>query len=306
MVSNSQSESETVLAEFELSRALAIQWAAVGILGFLISLSLFAWMYGTFTGGSTAFVVRPTEFGRLNQALNLLLFVVLTTVIVLPHELLHGLAISYFGGTPRYGTGIAYFVLPYAYATTDTRFTRNQFIVIALAPLVGLTGIGVPLMVAFEWSWLVVPLAANAGGAVGDLWMVLTLLGYPSHVRVEDSTTGMRILGHKNDQRTGHSVTAFVWDAVVGAAIASVGLLVVIGLFAPIVLPALGIESLALGQPETPTFVFSFESGPSGFSSSVGFGTLVLGGLLGLAYSFVKARWRQRTGATSVSGGEQS
>lgn len=248
-------------------------------------------MYGTLTDGSTEFVVRTTVFGWWNQALSLLLFAVLTTIIILPHELLHGLAISYFGGTPRYGAEIAYFVLPYAYATTDTRFTRNQFIVIALAPLVGLTVIGVPLMIAFEWSWLVVPLAANAGGAVGDLWMVLTLLGYPSHVRVEDSTTGMRILGRKNDQRIGHSVTAFAWDAVTGAAVASVGLLVVIGLFAPIVLPALGIESLALGQPETPTFVFAFESGPRGFSSNVGFGALVLGGVLGLAYSFVKSRW---------------
>jgi preprotein translocase subunit Sss1 len=305
-ISTSQSESEAVLAEFELSRALALQWAVVGTLGFLISLGLFGWLYGTLTGDSTAFLVRTTGFGWWNQALSLLLFAALTTIIVLPHELLHGLAISYFGGTPRYGAGIAYFVLPYAYATTDTRFTRNQFIMIALAPLVGLTVIGVPLMVVFEWSWLVVPLAANAGGAVGDLWMVLTLLGYPSHVRVEDSTTGMRILGQKGDQSTGHSVTGFVWDSVVGAAIASVGLLVVTGLIVPLALPALGIESLTLGQPGTPSLIFEFKSGPRGYSSSVGFGVLVFGGVLGLAYSFVQSRWRQRTGTTSAPGDEKS
>jgi hypothetical protein len=220
------------------------------MLGFLISIGLFDGLYGTFAGDSTTFVVRISGFDWWNQTLSVLVVVVLGIVVIFPHEWLHGLTISYFGGTPRYGAGIAYFVLPYAYTTTDTRFTRNQFIVIALAPLVGLTLIGVPVMIAFEWSWLIVPLAANAGGAVGDLWMVLTLLGYPPHVQVEDSTTGMRIFGRADDQSGVHSVTTLVWDTVVGAAAASVGVLVVIGMLVPIALPVLSIESLTLASRE--------------------------------------------------------
>jgi len=115
-----------------------------------------------------------------------------------PHELCHGLAIKAFGGQPSYGMGVAYFVFPYAFATTETRFTRNQFLVIALAPLVVLTLIGVPVMILFEWPWLAVPLALNAGGAVGDVWMALILLSYPSEVTVLDSTTGLEVYGHRD------------------------------------------------------------------------------------------------------------
>lgn len=73
------------------------------------------------------------------------------------------------GGTPRYGLGIVYAAFPYAFAATDTRFTRDQFLVVTLAPLILLTLLGVPTMVLFEWPWLAVPLALNAGGAVGDV-----------------------------------------------------------------------------------------------------------------------------------------
>lgn len=73
---------------------------------------------------------------------------------------------------------------------TDHRFTRNQYVVVLLAPLVGMTLVGVPVMVLFEWGWLILPLAANAAGAVGDLWMTLTLLGFPSRVSVEDHKSG--------------------------------------------------------------------------------------------------------------------
>jgi hypothetical protein len=47
----------------------------------------------------------------------------------------------------------------------ELELTRNQFIVILLTPLVVMTAVGVPLMLVFEWGWLVVPLAANAAGA---------------------------------------------------------------------------------------------------------------------------------------------
>ena len=41
-------------------------------------------------------------------------------------------------------------------------------------------------MLAFERGWLVVPLALNAAGAVADVWMTLTVLSDPAHVRVQD------------------------------------------------------------------------------------------------------------------------
>lgn len=61
--------------------------------------------------------------GWWSLALGPPVFVVLTTGVILPHEPVHGLAIRYYGGTPRYGVGLVHFVLPYASATTATRKT---------------------------------------------------------------------------------------------------------------------------------------------------------------------------------------
>ena len=90
-------------------------------------------------------------------------------MFLVPHEWLHGLAIRYYGGEAKYGVGVAHFILPYAYATTDHEFTRNQFIVVLLTPMVLMTTVGIPLILVFEWGWLIVPLAANAAGAIADL-----------------------------------------------------------------------------------------------------------------------------------------
>lgn len=239
------------------------------------------------------FDFAPAGAGWWNEALNLLLVLVLATGIILPHEGLHGLAIRYYGGRPRYGVGLAHFVLPYAYATTDHRFTRDQFLVVLLTPLVALTLVGVPAMIAFEWGWLLLPLAANAGGAVGDLWMTLTLLGYPSHVRVEDHRNGVRILGREGDRPRELSVTAAVWDALVGAAVASVGLLVLLSFGGVFVLSALGVESFTVGTPGTITYLFAFTNTPEEISLSVGGGVPVVGALVGLAYAFGRAHLRR-------------
>ena len=292
---------ETLLVELGLSRELTLQWTVVSTLGFLVALGLFGALYGVLTGAEASLSFRAANVGWWNLALELLVFVVLVTAIIVPHEWVHGLAIRYYGGEPRYGVGLAHFVLPYAYATTDHRFSRNQFVVVALAPLVVLTLVGVALLVAFGWGWLVVPLAANAGGAVGDLWMVLTVLGYPSHVSVEDSTTGVRILGRPDDRRRPHSATALVWDAVVGAAVAVVGTLFVLGFVVPNVLLALGIESVTVGRPDTITYLFSFTNTPTEISFGTGPAGLLVAGLVGLAYAFLRSAARQRRAASEES-----
>lgn len=53
-----------------------------------------------------------------------------------------------------------------------------------MTPLVVMTAVGVPVMLVFEWGWLIVPLAANAAGAIADLWMTMTLLAFPGDVRL--------------------------------------------------------------------------------------------------------------------------
>lgn len=279
-------DASTLLREITLSRVVALQLAFVGTLGFVLSLGVFGRVFELVTGQSLVSVNQFVSVGAVSGLLGTLVVVVLAVVIVLPHELLHGLAISYYGGKPRYGVGLAHFVLPYAYATADHRFTRNQFVVVALAPLVGLTVLGVALMAAFEWSWLIVPLAANAGGAVGDCWMVLTVLGYPAHTRIEDGTTGLRILGTRTDSSQGHWLTTALWSVAIGTAVVPIGVYLV----GPFALLALGIESLTVGWPGTVTLLFESTATPMSYSFSVGPGSFLLGAILGAVYALVRSR----------------
>jgi hypothetical protein len=286
-------DTDTVLADLQATRALTIQWTLVGSLGFLLSFGGFALLYQLLVDG--VFSLRlGVDAAWWHPGFDLLALLLVGTLVVLPHEWLHGLAIRYYGGTPRYGVGVSHFVMPYAYATTDHRFGRNQFAVVLLAPLVGISLVGVPLMALTGWGWLVLPLAANAGGAVVDCWMLLTVLGYPAHVTVEDHETGVRILGRPGDSAPDLSVPALVWDAVTGAAVATVGTLVLLAVPGPWVLSALGVESLVVGTHGTPTFLFAFEETATGISFGFGPGLLVLGAAAGLGYAFVRSRRRQR------------
>ncbi len=288
-------ESETVLGDLELTRALAVQMTAVGTLGLVVAWAVLSTLYQVVTGQVPLVWSVPADVGWGTQAFDLLVVLFLGTVFVVPHEWLHGLAIRYYGGEPRYGVGLAHFILPYAYATTDHEFTRNQFIVVLLTPLVVMSAAGVPAMIALEWGWLIVPLAANAGGAVADLWMTMTLLSYPPHVRLEDHEEGVRILGHESDRPRTLSVTALVWDALSGVAVTAVGLLFMLAVGGPFVLTALGVESLTVGTPGTITYLFEFTNTPTEISLGIGPGVLGVGALVGLAYAFVRSYRRGGT-----------
>lgn len=295
-------EFETVLADLQLSRSLTIQWSVVGTMGFGASLGVFSAIFQTITGQTATYDFALAGVGWWTEPVNALAIIVLATIIIFPHEWLHGVAIRYYGGEPRYGIGLSHFILPYAYATTDHRFTRNQFLVVLLTPLVVMTLVGVPVMLAFEWSWLVLPLAANAGGAVGDLWMTLTLLGYPAHVYAEDHKTGFRIFGRSDDRPRELSMTTAVWDALVGAAIVLIALLLVLSFGGLLVLDALNVGSVTIGEPGTITFVFAYVNTPEEISISIGWGVQVIGALLGLVYSFARTYQRQRRAASTGTG----
>jgi hypothetical protein len=294
---------ETVLADLELTRGLTIQMTALSTLGFLVAIGVLGGLFEVVTGHPVSFQFAPAGVGWWTNALDVLVLLLLATVILVPHELLHGLAIRYYGGKAKYGVGVAHFILPYAYATTDHEFSRDQFIVVLLTPLIVMTAVGVPLMLAFEWGWLIIPLAANAAGAIADLWMTLTLLAFPADVRLEDHRTGVRILGHASDRRGAVSVTAVVWDALAGTAVAVVGVFLVLAVAGPLVLDPLGIDSLTIGTPDTFTFLFAFSSSATEISMSVGPAVFGIGALVGLVYAFIQSyrRVRARESQTEIS-----
>lgn len=300
MVSTGDNDSGIVLADLELTRSLTIQMAALSTLGFVVAISLLGGFYHAATGSPATLQFAP-NVSWWTSALDVLVLFVLATVFIVPHELLHGLAIRYYGGEARYGIGVAHFILPYAYATTDHEFSRNQFVVVLLTPLVVMTAVGVPLMLVFEWGWLIVPLAANAAGAIADLWMAMTLLAFPATVRLEDHPDGVRIIGQERNCRPALSVTAVVWDALAGAAVAAVGVFLVLAIGGPLALDVLGVDSLTVGTPDTFSFLFAFSSSPTEISMSVGPGVVGIGAVIGLVYAFVRSYRRTRATSSEVA-----
>ena len=165
----------------------AIVMYLVGFLSLVPWLFLFGWL-GTRVG-------RMPQSGNLGT-LEVVLIVAACLLVVVLHELAHALAMSAFGAHPRFG--VLYYGLM-AYATAPGHaFSRSAYVAVALAPLVGLSLLallGMIVLAGTPWvSLLVFCAAANAAGAVGDLWMVSIALRYPSIARLMDERDGVRIL----------------------------------------------------------------------------------------------------------------
>lgn len=128
----------TEIGKLEMTKEVVVTLLGMGTLALFAFGFFFTSLYTLFTG----------DVGFNFTSSTILVSIVLFIGTMVLHELIHGAFISKYGGKPSYGAGIAHFILPYFYATTKTIFPRNQFIVIAIAPLVvlSLAGIGIWLL----------------------------------------------------------------------------------------------------------------------------------------------------------------
>ena len=126
---------------------------------------------------------------------DVLIAVIATFSLMVVHEGVHGVAVAAFGGKPVFGATMIGNAMPAFYCTSiGNRFTKAQFLAIALAPAVVL-GIGTAIAIAWLPSsgWLVVPAALHLGGCVGDFVMARIVARLPSGSLVEDRKSGMRL-----------------------------------------------------------------------------------------------------------------
>jgi hypothetical protein len=164
----------------------------------LIRLNIFGFILFALSGWffvAVLAVLRPAEaragisfgfasLGALPQTL-LGVLLVMAAMIVL-HEAVHGI---FFWGFTRSKPLFA-FKWAYAYAAApDWYLPKFQYLAVALAPLVLLSLAGIALMAVVPQGWfmaLVFFLVMNAGGAVGDLWVVGWLLRQPNACYAND------------------------------------------------------------------------------------------------------------------------
>ena len=271
------------LGKLEMSKEVVVTLIGMGTLALFAFGFFFTGLYTLFTGKA------GFNFNFDFTGGTILISVTLFIGTVILHELIHGVFMSKYGGKPRYGAGIAY-ILPYFYATTKTAFLRNQFIVIAIAPLIVISLVSIGLMAALPSlvQWLFIPFVVNASGAVGDLWVIRNVLRYPKHVLLEDQKTGLIIYGKETDKPMNISTTGFCLRFFKAFILCFFAVGILMGI-APIVLDILGVESFTIGPTNSLYTIFEFHSPEKGFDFTLHpLPILAISVIAGLAYAIIK------------------
>jgi hypothetical protein len=134
-----------------------------------------------------------SQFGFGLGKISLVIAGCLLTLVL--HELTHGMAMQIFGAKPKYGIiwkGLMFYATSPEYA-----YHRNNYVVIALAPLTFISILVVLGMWLLQGTLWVVLLGIcgtiNASGAVGDMWITGLVLRYANTAYVIDERDGIRL-----------------------------------------------------------------------------------------------------------------
>ncbi|AFZ01765.1 DUF3267 domain-containing protein [Calothrix sp. PCC 6303] len=187
---------------FRLTPAILLIWTTLSLFLFIITASGASWYYAIIHKQTASFSIKSAEGGAWQGIIGLVVLLAITFVTTIIHELVHGIAFATFGGSPRYGLKVKYF-LPLAYATSPGNiFRRNAFIIISLAPLVVIDVVCLLMIAIFPQApWLIWVIAFNTSGAIGDIWIAVQLLRCPKSIRVEDREESIAIYAPLNVTR---------------------------------------------------------------------------------------------------------
>lgn len=78
-------------------------------MGFGVAMGVFSALYQLTTGQVATYDFAPAGVTWWTGPVNVLTILVFASAIIVPHEWLHGRAIRYYGGEPRYRAGVAHF-----------------------------------------------------------------------------------------------------------------------------------------------------------------------------------------------------
>jgi hypothetical protein len=156
----------------------------------LVSFFIFGFLFLLWTFWLRPDLVQTISTGADITIPGLLGLLVAMAVSLLLHELIHGAFFWIFSRSkPRFGLrgGYAYAAAPGWF------FPPQQYLIIALAPLVLLTILGM-ILVAFVpvgmLAAILFGMVTNASGAVGDMWIAFKVLRERRKIVIEDLGDG--------------------------------------------------------------------------------------------------------------------
>jgi hypothetical protein len=268
----SQINRDEPIYTFRLTNEVALRWTSLSIVLFIVAAAGISTFYTTVHGQSWTLDAGDRSINQAWQTIIVLLYflgVPIGTFII--HELIHGLAFAVFGGKPRYGVGIKFFML-YLYATSSNYlFSRNAFLTISLAPLIVIDAIALLLLAIFPQApWLGWIVVFNTAGAIGDIWMATLLLRCPSSIAVEDRKAGMAIYAPPNlnprsllFQKRREKIKSRLWS-LLDVIVSVVAALIVVSFVLPLLFDILQVPSFAIGTDSW--WIVRWENNAQGFN----------------------------------------
>jgi hypothetical protein len=186
---NVRPENATLVYSLNLLKNRRVYWllqipATLGF--FIFGIAFLGW----------TFWLRPGLFRNIPAAgvavdlLDLFYLILGFVIAIVLHELVHGAFFwIYSRSRPRFGLRSGY---AYAYAP-GWYFPRGQYLVIALAPFVLLSILGMLLVAVAPvraLAAILFGLVANASGAVGDMWIAFLVIRERRKIVIEDLGDG--------------------------------------------------------------------------------------------------------------------
>lgn len=180
----------TLIKEYNLiENKRVIFWINIASIPLVLLFILLFTIYTTIFLGITDYSMSFAE----GYFAGLFLFLTASFILIILHELIHGLFFKWFNpdGKVKFGfkNGMAYATSP------NTFYSKSKFIIICLAPFVILTS-SLMLLVSttlIPSNFFVYIASLHAAACVGDFYWVLLLSRTTGDILVEDTEKGMSV-----------------------------------------------------------------------------------------------------------------
>jgi hypothetical protein len=193
MISSTKTLPEGYVRSFEINLArnkgLAVLLNLVGF--FIIIFSFILLVLFTRWARPGLFSDAFTFNANLSTIAALLILIVFVALSLILHELIHGFFFWFFSRSkPIYALHLAY-----AYAAAPGWYIPvRQYWIVGLAPLVIIDAVGLLFILLVPAVWvplLIFLVAANTGGSIGDMWIMLRSLQTSPSALVNDVGDGV-------------------------------------------------------------------------------------------------------------------
>jgi len=145
----------------------------------------------TIRGLLRGYLEGPANLGEFFFPIVLGVFV----AFIMLHEAVHGVLFLVFGGKPRFGVKLVGRFFPVAFYTTSRApVSRNQYLLVALAPFLTLTPVFLAIGILANAEGIVVlailAMAMNVSGSIGDLMMAWKIRRHGRETLYKDTSDG--------------------------------------------------------------------------------------------------------------------